>query len=472
VSRTPGAREAEDAPDPGHEHVLRRHGLIDCIAELPEGLPPGEAARFRAEASRIARNVIPLGPRRFGLLLPDAPAAALSSVPHRLSRDGVPAAEPPGGADAPREASAELGAGSGAAPGRAAAGTDPNGHLHQQADAIAAAVEVRMEHLVTRRLEAFERRIAGTTPGRDPLPQARIDAFWTGMESAMRLLGDIATRIEAAGTGAPGDTPATEEGGTLARIEDAIAAGFAAADAAREADRDALQSRLAAIEDRAQATAAAQDGALAGRDTVRQAMHALERQTTDLQAQMRDIESRTGERLDRLDAGLVARLDEAGDAIGRHHAALSEQLQAQSDILGQLAPALQALVASLPNAEATAQPILARIEGLEARLADRGSVLSDSVGTAQRSMKNFWLAAEDALRRIDESLVRLEALGGPDADAASRIDDAAARLEAVEGHLVSMEQRQQAVDQGTAQLRQALTDLLACQARAADGREA
>ena len=521
-SRAPRALEAPvdswvgaatSDPDHGHESVLRRHGLIDCIAQLPTDLSQEDVARFRTEASRIARNVIPLAPHRFGLLLPETLPAALSTVPHRLQRDGARSDPPHDLAETRRDSHAS------ADEQRMDASTSgPVPATIMDADAIAAAVEVRMEHLITRRLEAFERRIAGMAPARGALPQERVDAFWTGMEETLRLLGTLASRIETAATDARADAAATPptaaEVGVLVELRDTITVGFAEASAARDAGQDALSKRLgvietrlpalvaglARIEERTQTADAAREAARARLDEVQRAHEALADQMTSLRESLQKVEHGVGHRLDTLEARLSERLDardahhagataelgevlkqqvaetaaclsrnldEVGTAIFDDWRALSEQVEAQSATLAKLGPALQALAEAAPDAEATVEPVLARIDALETRLADRGGVLSESVGTAQRSMKNFWLAAEDALRRIDESLGRLEGEESASADVAVRIGAATDRLDAVETHLQSMEQRQQTVDRGTAQLRHALAELLACQARAA-----
>src|SRR6056297_3085610 len=83
------ALEAHDPTDEAsgpHVQILVRHGLLTHIARLAPELPDPRSAgeQFRADAARVAQNVIALPGGRFGLYLRDGVPEPISDVPHRL----------------------------------------------------------------------------------------------------------------------------------------------------------------------------------------------------------------------------------------------------------------------------------------------------------------------------------------------------------------------------------------------------
>jgi len=475
-------------------------------------------------------------------LLPDGPTVALSQIPHDLMRIAT-APNPPHGADA----SACLPAAE-ASPSHAQdaqsrqlhASTAPQ-HVMPDPDAIAAAFEVRMDHLMTRRLEALEQRLGGSLPSEES-SQLRSDAFWRGMEQTLRLLHGLATRLDESAAAlepryaAVGDPAEMSAGGdhrgawgSLGQLEEVVALGFEAADASRDINHSAIATRLGAMEARLHVMADPSDAldrlntrlaeleesalrrdslgaaTVQALDVVGDAISGLDRRLADLSERLRasdggmelrveSLAAGIGERFDAMEAahadgvaGLDAsqdkrqsaadmltqrKLDEIDSALRTRTADLKEHVTGRlgdlsdrlADPLERLGPALLQLSGSMPEPQAMAEPVLDRIETLTERLADRGGVLSDGVDTAQRSMKKFWLAAEDVLRRIDESVSRLDRDSGDDA---TRKTAATQRVESLERQIRAMEDRQKEIEDGNAQLRHALAELLAGQARAA-----
>ncbi|RDC73187.1 hypothetical protein DLJ49_08765 [Rhodovulum sp. 12E13] len=553
-----------------HEALLRRHGLISHVAILPEDTSPELAARFQSEASRVARNLIALAPRRFGVLL-DAPDRPLSDIAYTLlpDRDGpLPDMATPGATDdgparpgAVMEDAAPDQADAGVLPDAAAPGDEAAIRPHQPADAdmadpvapeaetaeteapdaappetpatVVAAqdiahegpvppteptranapsaaprpveteeiypdtdrpdlpggpasdlaerldrIEARLDamdvdglvaaalppvdDLLAARLEALEQRLlARAAAPADPFPAERVQTFWGGLEQALRLLhaqlsdlGGLAERLEAA---ADASGP-----GKLGDLELAVALGFEAAGEAREANQAALVAHLGSLDSGAAARAERLQAGLAG----------LADRIGVLEGALAALPSKN----DR-DAALVAAIGSMGDGIaaliderlplaepgnvpaddGRLDR-LSTQAEETLAALGWLDTRLVNLEAAIPShqAEATGDTgaLEQRIDALAARLEERGGILSDALETSHRSMKNFWLAAENALGRLDAALDRQVDAAPP----GSVIGD---RLEAIDARLARSERE-------GAGLRLALAELLARAERAAE----
>ena len=496
------ARPAEGG---GHEALLRRHGLISHVARLPDDTPPAEAARFQREASGVARNLIPLSALRFGVLL-DTPDRPLSTVAYQLENaQPAPAATP-----APADA---------AVPGRGPGGTEAGAGADGAAlsarldrieawleglapDTVADRLAPALDALVARRIEALEDRLRAGRPAPapkpapkpasapEPYPQARVDAFWSGLEEALRLLHDQIVRLEAA-------AQAPQGGGAeaIAELESAVALGFEAAGEAREANHAALEGRLAALE----RDAAAPERIGEALAPISERLDGLERRLA-AGGNAEDAASAVGHRLAealapicerlseierRLDAGPGAAATEEEHAAARGagveaHAELVSAIAALGDGLaaliddrlpagavGRIAAAPDRLDERLDTALAAAARIEARLDApgaaeqpaegrgslvadldgrfdaLARRLEARGGLLSETLETSHRSIKNFWLATEDALGRLNAALGRLEPPGdgAPAPGGAGRDETPAAPLEAIAARLDRIETR-------------------------------
>ena len=554
-----------------HEALLRRHGLISHVAILPDDASPELAARFQSEASRVARNLIALAPRRFGVLL-DAPDRPLSGIAYTLlsDRDGplsdmaTPGATDDGAARpgafvedaAPDHAGAlPCDLPDGAAPGDAAAlglypradadmaetvvpyndapdtdapdtpdtaveahtetqdtahdgpaasaepwhaeapssvprpaeteeihsDTDrfdlPGGPASELAgrldriearldalgvDGLVAAALPAIDDLLAARLEALEQRLLARVPApADPFPPERVQTFWGGLEQALRLLhaqlsdlGDLAERLEAA--------PDANGAGRLGDLEMAVALGFEAAGEAREANQAALDARLGSLDRGATARAESLQAGLAG---LADRIGALEGALA-ARPSKNDRDAALVAAIGSMGDGIAALIDERlplaepGDAAadGGRLDRLSAQANETLAALGRLDTRLVDLEAAMPSTEADATgdtaSLESRIDALAARLEERGGILSDALETSHRSMKNFWLAAENALGRLDAALDRQ----GDAAPPGSALDD---RLDAIDARLARSER-------DGAGLRLALAELLA-RAERADG---
>ncbi|MEL6205564.1 MAG: hypothetical protein AAFR47_09690 [Pseudomonadota bacterium] len=169
------------------------------------------------------------------------------------------------------------------------------------------------------------------------------------------------------------------------------------------------------------------------------------------------------------EAGLAANaLDVAGALTS-----LGDDLHVVQKLILRQAPGLteETLRTELGTA---AESIASRMAALETALAEKGGLLSDSVETAQKSMKRFWLAAEEALGRLDLGLTTLQeridttmeagtaAPNDPGATLAPELEAIAERLDAL---------RESAASPAMAELRLLLAELLAGQARALTGHD-
>jgi hypothetical protein len=555
-----------------HEALLRRHGLISHVAILPDDASPELAARFQSQASRVARNLIALAPRRFGVLL-DAPERPLSDIAYTLLSDldgprsdmdtpgatdegaarpgaviedaapdhadttGAPPRDPtdtatlsdvtalsphhPAGADmtetvAPEAATADTDATDADPPDtpdnvvkaqdtaqdEPAAFTEPSradasaprpadteeihsdtdrsnmpwvpaSDLMERLDRIEARLDAmdvdglvvaalpEVDDLFAARLEALEQRLLARAPAPpDPLPADRVQAFWDGLEQALRLLhaqlsdlGGLAKRLEPAAD--------ANDAGKLGDLEMAVALGFEAAGEAREANQAALDARLGSLDSDAAARAERLRAGLAG---LADRIGALEGALA-ARSSKNDSDAALVAAIGSMGDGIAALIDERlplaepGDAAA--DAGRLDRISAQADetlaALGRLDTRLVHLEAAMPSPEADATGDTAsleqRIDALAARLEERGGILSDALETSHRSMKNFWLAAENALGRLDAALDRQ----GDAAPPGSAIDE---RLDAIDARLARSESE-------GAGLRLALAELLARAERAA-----
>lgn len=534
-----GPAGSADAAGPGadprlgaHEALLVRHGLITHVAEVPADMPGDQAARFRSDLSRVARNVIPLSERRFGLLLAPGPRPEISRLPHVLH-----AAElSPARADSP---SGEWHAQTVARPGAAASAaaddedraaaaapralslspTDPGavaGADHDNApapapapaldpvlaarldaieaqlaaasaDAISAQLEARLDTLLTRRLEAVIDRlpqaaapaeVTAGPPVADALAPERVSEFWSGMEQALRLLHGTAGRLEAA-VGAQearaGDEPGAASGpdataavaAAVAGLEDAISLGLEASEAARADQRDRAEARFSGL-----------DVAVAGLETAMAEVTARVAEAAAVQATAHDLR-----------ATFDAKLAPVGDDVAGVHATMRqiaemlavalERVDHRMDVAADRLDRVVALVEAGRARDDGGEPASERLDRLEETLTARGGVLSDALETSKRSMKNFWLAAEDVLQRLDAALGRLEAVGPSEvpSDTGDLPEAARRQLAALEAGLseaasglATVSERQAALDGGTRQVRRALAELLARDLRAGPAR--
>lgn len=561
-----------------HEELLRRHGLISHVAILSEDASPELAARFQSEASRVARNLIALAPRRFGVLL-DAPDRPLSDIAYTLlpDREGpladraTPSATDDGAATsgavvqdaATGQAGAEVlpeAAAAGDAAARSPhhpAGTDMTDTLTPAADApdtdvpeadspdagppdnpatIVAAqdvvhdgsvhptepsrldapssashvteteathpgtdrsdlpggaasdlaerldrIEARLDtmdvdglvatalppvdDLLAARLEALEQRLLARAPAlADPFPAERVETFWDGLEQALRLLhaqlsdlGGLAERLEA--------TADASGAGKLGDLELAVALGFEAAGEAREANQAALAAELGSLEGDAAARAERLQAGLSG---LSDRIGALEGALSALPSK-NDRDAALVAAIGSMGDGIAALIDErlplAGPGDAPADGGRLDRLAAKADrmlaALGELDTRLGNLEAAMPSPQADGPGDTAsleqRFDALAARLEERGGILSDALETSHRSMKNFWLAAENALGRLDAALDRQ----GDAAPTGSAIDE---RLDAIDARLARSERE-------SAGLRLALAELLARAERAAGPRD-
>ena len=363
---------------PGYERLLARHGVITHVAVLPQETPGPDVSRFRRDAAQVARNLLPLGPAEWGLHLdPDVPIP--TGVAHSLRRPSGLAPPDPG----PSGYNAAIAPKAGEAAGETApastqidesadadAPTPPptcddrlrievealsrrisDFASRELADQVAEALAPTLTHLLDARLEPLARTdcpepdpCARPAPEHvDPLPQERIDAFWAGLEAALRLLDTKAREIQESTAELSGGRIGT----ALEEVEAAVSLGFEAAGEARESFQSRTDARLSRLE------------ALLS--------HAL----PTLQAKIDGLAD-LGDKLDDL-AG-QGPLSEGVGSDGR-------------DEIG--------------------RRVLSQLEELGRRLEARGGLLDDSLDATHRSAKHFWRAAEDAVARLDTALGQL-----------------------------------------------------------------
>jgi chromosome segregation ATPase len=494
-----------------HETLLVRHGLISHIASLPPATPLSEARQFRADASRVARNVIPLSETRFGLLLPTDRTLVVSELPHDLHEVFA----------APKEVPVSENTVSDPAPGAVASVFHDNGSpdRNQQADppppalapsqsetgrdieprlsaiearlsefsvdAIAAHLEARLDTLLSGRLETFSEALPGQ---REPQQQdvaeegihgsERARDFWTGMEQALRLLLDTAGRFEASAAtretstedaaaqyGASLREAADVLAASLAGLEDAVSLGFEAADSSRENQQARFETRLEQIDLRIAETTRGISSLAEGIEELRHGQPTIDMLRSAFAEQLAPISQDI--------AGAHSTMRQIADMLAAALSQLDKRLEDTSSGIG----AVIGMVEGKRNDESMFPQLIERIDALGVSLVERGGVLSSALETSKRSMKNFWLASEDVLRRIDDALERLQALAEMPAERTvselpeetvrqleaveAGVTDAASSLTELSQRQSDLMERQAALDSGTRQLRQALAELLA-----------
>jgi len=525
--------DAGDVRPEGHEAILARHGLISHVAVLAPETTEAEAAQFQREAARVARNVMPLAPRRFGVLL--APnAGTLSSIGHGLQavtgaagkdvRDAAALpAEAPAGTIEPVDARTATGAPfsdaaapavhdgeteprgpSGAAPGEACLAAIEARLDALTPDALAAGLAPMIDEMVARRMEGLAAEVAASLPQAAALPEDRVGAFWDGLEEALRLLHATVQHLDSV-TSRPSEGPEAGLRDAIEDLEATVALGFEAAGEAREATLDAVMARLDAAEartphdpkplDRSTLDAALKpvvetlEGLRAAADPIGSA--ALTDALADLHARLDAAEARADAHeanrnaaLDAVRSDLAATsgqlgairqaLDSRADAERTPPGPVPDQLEAGLSTLTQVAERLEAAIKAWP--EASAAPAIqaqddprldqlsATLKGLASDLRDKGGLLSGSVETAHRSMKNFWLAAEDAVGRLDGALVRLASA----AEASERVEPG--RMGHLESRLDGLAADLAALREDQRPLRQAAAELVAAEARRSNAR--
>ena len=140
---------------------------------------------------------------------------------------------------------------------------------------------------------------------------------------------------------------------------------------------------------------------------------------------------------------------------------VSDKVRAQGAAADRLRAEVEGLRGAV-GAAGVAQDDVARIEsllrGMNDALAGRGGVLSEAVETSCRSMKNFWLASEDTLQRLQTAIEGIAAQER--STVAGAVGDVLGRLGDLEAALADGERRA-----GLA--RHALAEVLALQLRSA-----
>jgi len=433
-------RGADDgAPPPektcAHEALLVRHGLISHVAELEEGTPDATATEFLRDVSRLAKNTIRLSPNRFGLLLGDDPPAGLSAVAHRVTPIAAAGTGPSGSDPEPLAAPDPLfvGAGAsdpGAVAGIAIAATPPGAAPALSPDALTAMLGTLLD-------ASLEKHLAPIAQANAELREERsrwhedVAQFWEGMEAVLRMMNETAARLVEAETASAADrmSPAmTREDAaalrsTLADLETTMAIGFEASGAVQEASHAELKGHLAGLHEDRPLTRAEVSEELA---PLSDAMRALQGGTNDAGSAIAALQTAVAAVPDKLESlrasvdGLgedLANDDEAGQSLAALRAIesrlsdlvseVSDNARTQGGAADRLLDEVERLRGAM-HAAGAAQDALARIEsllhGMNDSLAGRGGILSEAVETSCRSMKNFWLASEDTLQRLQAAI--------------------------------------------------------------------
>jgi hypothetical protein len=124
------------------------------------------------------------------------------------------------------------------------------------------------------------------------------------------------------------------------------------------------------------------------------------------------------------------------------------------------------LETGLAKAVAAVEQTVAPVAENLARLQERAETAPDPA-VLQKSIRNFWLAIEDSLRRLGEVAAQLENGADGTSDAAA-LRDLETRLKGIDARLVALDRAPAADgDQGMGEVRLLLAELLASQARLA-----
>lgn len=475
------------APPAGLEELLERHGLISHIAALDADTGDADAAAFLRDVSRLARNTVRLSDRRIGLLFDGAPPSAMSSVPHHIKSISEAGAASPSfaaeAAAAPHEESlsesvSATGAPFGGTDAQPIASTDGAVPMAALEDALGPLLDAAVRKHVEPLIDAHE-----AIRGERRQWQSDVTQFWDGMEAVLRMLNETATRLSGAQAMPPPDAPqspmtqedAAELKSTLADLETTLAIGFEASGVVRDANQVALEGHLTALRETQPAPAPDLSGALA---PLLQALHSLQSESRSELASLRSgLEAlpNTAQALrssiDTLVAGREAQ-ETAHGALQRLEAQctgmaaeVSTLSQVQRGATDRIEQSLTKLGDALDTSDGSAEA-LSRLESslqdLVATITGRGGMLSDAVETSSRSMKNFWLASEDTLKRFEGAIERFAGEGADGQPGAA--DGILGRIDEIAGLMTAEEQ-------GACRIRLALAEVLAHHLKAAHPHE-
>lgn len=370
-------------------------------------------------------------------------------------------------------------------------------------DAVAGHVVPIIDELLTRRIETAERTFTQVDKMQADW-RREIAGFWEGMEAALRLMNGAAETVSEKAhvlkTKQKPDDQVAEvrrvleaQGEELAeRFETERAQGAAVLEAIKaelEEQADAIatgqnellrsmvsipegldakaEARATALADRISKTLAPLAKVPAGVEQVLDAISSMPR--PENAKAIASLQQDFGVLRDDIQALIdqVRNLETSSNPVGAAVAAhshdlvvlrklvtsLDEKLNTHDAVLSAVARDVGTLAAApaLPPAEiAEPSPAFeAMIQGLSDRLEARGGVLTDSVETACRSMKNFWLASEDATQRLNAAIDRVaESYAGPE----DALDEVGQRLAALETLQAAEEQRAKAVRVAIAEL--------------------